>query len=160
MLPDYTYVRTAASKEELAAYFTQRLGLARLEAEKAIALRNEYWWVTIADPDEDWTEEADRLGLSVEQTVTVVFEPERGLSLEESFQAEVDMLTAIIDQLNETPGITGLLQHGDTTVLIERPAGGPTLLDARLADPEDYNHANHLAPVLSKGQITDLAQFD
>jgi hypothetical protein len=52
------------------------------------------------------------------------------------------------------------LQHGDIKVLIERQPGGPTLLDSSLTDPDDYNRDNHLAPVLARGTVTALTQFD
>ncbi|WP_030161939.1 hypothetical protein [Glycomyces sp. NRRL B-16210] len=160
MLPDYTYFRPAVPKEELAAYFAQRLGLVRIETEESFSLRSDQWWMTIVDPDEDWEIEADRLGLSLEQMTTVIFAPERDLGAEESFQANVDLFAAIIDQLNDTPGITGLLQYDDEKVLIERPVGGPTLLDTSLADSEEYNHDNRLALVLSRGVITDLPDLE
>ncbi|KPC74399.1 hypothetical protein ADL26_11265, partial [Thermoactinomyces vulgaris] len=71
-----------------------------------------------------------------------------------------DLFSAIVDQLNDSADLAGLLQHGDIKVLIERQPGGPTLLDSSLTDPDDYNRDNHLAPVLARGTVTTLTQFD
>jgi hypothetical protein len=90
----------------------------------------------------------------------VVFEPVKGLNADESARADLDLFSAIVDQLNDSPGLTGLLQHGDVKVLIERPPGGSTLLDSSLTDPDDYNRGNHLAPILSRGTVADLAKFE
>jgi hypothetical protein len=160
MLPDYTYYRPTAPDEDLSTYFAERLTLERVEDSSPFPLKSDRWWVHTVRGDEDWEEEAARIGISANDMVLVVFEPSKGLSTAESFEADVDLFTAVLDQLNNTPGLTGLLQHGDVKVLIERASSGPALLDSSLADPDDYNHDGHLAPVLAQGTVTDLVDFD
>lgn len=160
MLADYTYYRPTAPEEELSAYFADRLHLARVDDNAPFPLRSDRWWVRSYDPDEDWEEEATRIGRETNETVMVIFEPSKGLSADDSYQADLELFGAIIDQLNDNPGLSGLLQHGDVKVLIERAPGGPTLLDSSLGDPDDYNRDNHLAPVLARGTLTTLTPFD
>ena len=160
MVPDYTYYRPAASEDELSTYFAARLDLHRVETEVPFPLRSDRWWVHLVDADADWDEEAARIGITTAVMVLLVFEPAKGLRADESHQANAALFAAIIDQLNDTPGLTGLLQHGDVQVLIERPRGGPTLLDTSLADPQDHHRGNHLDPVLSQGTLTNLPDLD
>jgi hypothetical protein len=160
MLPDYTYFRSAAPEEELSGYFAERLKLARVDDSSPFPLKNDQWWVRTLDADEDWEEESSRIGLTPDEVVMVIFEPAKGLGSEFSFQADIDLFGAIVDQLNETPELTGLLVHGDVRVLVERQRGGPTLLDPSLADPDDYNHNDHLAPVLARATIAPLVDLD
>jgi len=160
MLSDYTYYRPAAPEEELSAYLAERLGLTRIEEDTPFPLKSDRWWVRTFDPDEDWDSEAARIGVRTGEMVMVIFEPAKALSAEEELQADYDLFSAIVDQLNDTPELSGFLLHGDVSVLIERSPGGRTLLDPSLADPADYNRSDHLAPVLARATITPLADLD
>lgn len=159
MLSDYTYYRPAAPEEELSAYLAERLSLTRVEDDSPFPLRSDRWWVRTYDPDEDWETEAARVGVDVDEMVMVVFEPAKGLSAEEELQADHDLFSAIVDQLNGSPDLAGFLVLGEAEVLIERPPGGRTLLDSALADPAEYNRNGHLAEVLARGAIADLADL-
>ena len=159
MLSDYTYYRPAAPEEELSAYFAERLGLARVEDDSPFPLKSDRWWVRSYDPDEDWETEAARIGVGTDEMVMVIFEPAKGLSAEQETQADYDLFSAIVDQLNGSPDLAGFLVFGEADVLIERSPGGRTLLDPALADPAEYNRNGHLTAVLARGTIADLADL-
>lgn len=161
MTLDYTYYRPATAEEDLSAYFADRLGLVRSDDREPFPLHGDRWWATHrVDSAEEYDEEAERLGLQADgQLSIVVFELRKSLSAEEYLRAHIDLYGAIVDQLNETSGLTGLLLSGDINVLIERPPGSSTLLDTSLTDPEDGNQDHHLDEVLSRGTIADLVNF-
>jgi hypothetical protein len=158
----YTYYRPAAPEEELSAYFTARLGLKRSFEEDLFPITGERWWGTHRyDTAEEYDEEAARLGIDESGELSiVVFELRKNLSTEENYRAYVDLYGAVVDQLNETPGLTGLLVYGDIGVEIERPPGGPTFIDSSLADPDDGNEDHHLDSVLARGTVAKLTPFD
>ncbi|MCD0445925.1 hypothetical protein LO763_20140 [Glycomyces sp. A-F 0318] len=156
MLSAYIYYRPAASEDALAAYFAARLDLHRVDAEAPFPLRSDQWWVHLVDGDADWDEEAARIGITAAAMVLVVFAPSKHLRADVSQEANAALCTAVIDQLNDTPGLTGLLQHGDAQVLIERPPCGPTRIDTSLA--EALGH--HCDPMRSPGIIADLPDLD
>ncbi|MCD0442796.1 hypothetical protein LO763_04055 [Glycomyces sp. A-F 0318] len=158
MSTPYTYYRPAADEQELSAYFAERLGLVRSFAAQPFPLRGDRWWVDTFAPDEDWDGEAARIG--TDDLLIITFEIGRHLVGDAYFQAHLDLFGAVVDQLNDTPGLTGMLVHGDEKVLIERSPGGPTLLDPSLADPGDYNFGDHLAPVLSRAAVAPLRELD
>lgn len=159
MLSDYTYYRPAAPEEELSTYFGERLELTRVEGDPPFPLKSDRWWVRTYDPDEDWESEAARIGVDINDMVMVIFEPSKGLSAEEESQADHDLFSAIVDQLNGTTEIAGFLVFGEAEVLIERAPGGRTQLSRALADPAEYNRDNRLAAVLARGEIADLADL-
>jgi hypothetical protein len=114
----------------------------------------------LLDTAAEFDEEAARLGIDPSGELSIVtFELRKSLSTEEYYRAHLDLYGAVVDQLNETPGLTGLLVYGDINVQIERPPGGPTFLDRALADPTDGNQDHHLDPVLARGTVTDLVNF-
>lgn len=158
---DYTYYRSAAPEEELSAYFAARLGLARSEEGEPFPLTGDRWWAShMVDTTEEYDEEATRLGIKAPQELSLVtFELRKSLSTEENFRAHADLFGAVVDQLNETSGLTGFLMFGDVDVLIERPPGGQTLIDPTLADPENWNQDHHLDHVLARGTLADLVNF-
>lgn len=161
MTLDYTYYRPETSEDDLSAYFTARLGLNRSSEDAPFPITGQRWWGTYqTDTAEEAPEEAARLGLDAGTRISVItFELRKFLSTEDYYRAHVDLYGAVVDQLNETPGLTGLLVVGDVNVVIEHPPGGPTLLDASLADSEDGNQDHHLDAVLARGTVTDLANL-
>lgn len=161
MTLDYTYYRPAAPEAELSAYFTARLGLKRSFEQDPFPITGDRWWGThLLDTAEEFDEEASRLGIDESGELSIVtFELRKSLTTEEYYRAHLDLYGAVVDQLNETPGLTGLLVYGDVSVQIERPPGGPTFLDSSLADPADGNQDHHLDPVLARGRVADLANF-
>jgi hypothetical protein len=159
MLSDYTYYRPAVPEGDLSTYFAERLELTRVEGDSPFPLKSDRWWVRTYDPDEDWESEAARIGVDVNDMVMVIFEPSKGLSAEEENRADHDLFSAIVEQLNETADLAGLLVFGEAEVLIERAPGGRTQLSPTLADPSEYNRDNHLAAVLAQGEIADLADL-
>jgi hypothetical protein len=161
MALDYTYYRPATAEDDLSAYFADRLGLVRSDEREPFPLHGDRWWATHrVDSAEEYDEEAERLGLhSSGQLAIVVFELRKFLSPEEDLRAHIDLYGAVVDQLNETSGLTGLLLFGDISVLIERPPGGPTFLDTSLADLDGGNQDHQLDPVLNRGIIAELVDF-
>jgi hypothetical protein len=158
MTLDYTYYRPATAEENLSRYFVDRLGLVRSDKHLPFPLRGDRWWATHrTDSAEEYDEEAERLGLqSADQLSIVVFELRKFLSTAEYYRAHLDLYGAVVDQLNEPLGLTGLLVYGDISVQVERPPGGPTFLDRALADG---NQDRHLDPVLARGTVSDLVNF-
>ncbi|HEU5130412.1 MAG TPA: hypothetical protein VFU12_20705 [Glycomyces sp.] len=157
----YTYYRPAVPEDELSAYFAAKLGLVRSFEDEPFPLRGDRWWVShMFDTAEEYGYEAARLGIDESGELSLVtFEARKNLSTSEYFQAHIDLFGAVIDQLNEVPELTGILTYGDISVLVERPPGGQTLLDSKLADPEDWNADHHLDEVLARGTVTDLDRF-
>jgi hypothetical protein len=158
MSTPYAYYRPADDEQELSAYFAERLGLVRSFEARPFPLRGDRWWVDTVASDEDWDGEAARIGTG--DLLIVTFEPGKHLVGDEYFQAHLDLFGAVVDQLNDTPDLTGMLVHGDDKVLIERSSGGPTLLDPSLADPDDYNFGDRLASVLSRAVVAPLRRLD
>ncbi|SDD03568.1 hypothetical protein [Glycomyces harbinensis] len=154
MSTPYTYYRPAADEQELSAYFAERLGLVRSVEEQPFPLQGDRWWVDTFTPDEDWSGEAARIG--TDELLIITFEIGKNLVEDEYHRAHLDLFGAVVDQLNSTPKLTGMLVHGDEKVLIERSTGGLTMLAPSLADPGDYNFGDHLAPVLSRAAVAPL----
>ncbi|MCD0446368.1 hypothetical protein LO763_22390 [Glycomyces sp. A-F 0318] len=161
MTMDYRYYRPVAPAAALSTYFTARLDLTWSDPVSPFPITGERWWGScMIDTAAEFDEEAARLGIDPAGDIAVVtFELRKFLSTEGYYRAHIDLYGAVVDDLNATPDLTGLLVIGDVDVVIERPPGGSTLLDTSLADPTDGNHDHHLDPVLARGTVTDLVNL-
>lgn len=158
----YTYYRPAAPEDELSAYFAAKLSLERSFESRPFPLHGDRWWSAhMFDTAEEYDEEAARLGIDGTGELSIVtFELRKDLSTEEGFRAHTDLFGAVLDQLNGTPDLTGVLVFGDVHVLIECPPGGQTLLDRTLTDSAEWNTDHHMDVVLARGAIVDLVDFE